>query len=1453
MSVPASPDRSAWRVGRGRLTFACMLFALGAFLCHFGVSPAYSQMGGHMHVWVPGAAPDGYMEVRHLDGPLVSDTAPALPCEVLSIAAVSVMDGDTCVGEGLCPLGNSIQDLSLQLGRWDDFGALGHFVTWNGHASNDEATDPVTGHLYGSVGVSYYRVADDQPDNTRISLSYEISNNGSAYAPDGTTWATSQSFLVRGTKCWIPTGRTVGPEENAACVLYNSLPGNSTISPSNGNVHFEVPITSWGYRGLRLGFSLYYNSQSVVDHGRSFHQLKHPAALSDDNIDAGYNPKWSCSFAEWIEVLDNGTAVWNRADGSQTTFSKSGPPEAPLWTSEDSYLTLTSTGEATSPQFKHEDYLTTVKVPFASFTLKDSQGNTYTFDDVVWRTSDHPPFADSYAIPYFRLRSVSDRWSRTVYVNWDHSTSDKGILSVRDGANRGLTFNYTQAGSYPPNPPIFLISSITDPAGRTHLLNHGATGGQRKLTGATVYGAGSPNRATYAWSFGYGGQFNDLVTQKWEPTGKVAYYEHAPVANPRASASDWDGRLGRTYFYDDLENPAAPVLREITRSGGTLIYPGGDSYTYTYTGDHLTGVTRNATGMSAGWEYDGQANLVAAWTGMETSASPLVRYQYSYGGVTGKQITAVTATDILGNKADALYNTLGLPTQIRALATAGSGHADQVTDLTYDNGALSFGNITHIVAALGTASEEAADLSYLDSTRPALPTGVVDGVGGQSGAAYYPDGSPSSATGPANLLAPAGDADRSASTATFGQNADELPSYVISPTGHRVNVTYNAAAPGSSELIVTFTDTADNTTRKITLDGAGRVIKSVDDRGITTLIDYGRGGQVLKVAENSTAASPRVTTFAYGPHEELVSVTPAGGGTIRFEYNRYLQGFGGGAPILASPAVYEGQLTRVIYGDGTSAYQGFNSAGELIWRCDAAGRYTTYHRDSLHRVYQVDYPATSQFGAITLSKTFDEFGRATQFSDQNGTTTYSFDDLNRTVSVAPAVGSGVTYQYVKDFANARRTVKVTLSGTGTWEYGADGKGRLAQVLNPYGQLATRSFAPDGKALREVKPNGTVTDYAYTTRDWLANIQHRLSDTSVLDNFQYLYTNASGVYDKKGRLQREVDKNGVTHTYTYTNFDELATETHPDLNTGENYYYSANGNRTRRLLNGVNLYCNFDNHNKLLSASPSTGGIPSNGQITPYRKYTYDQTGRPTQLEHRDVAGGPVVTELYDWDGMGKLRRIRDLATGATLYSATYAGNGARVTATIGGVTHTYHYAGGLKRDDAGASSTVYTTGVSQRQNGVDRFFHSDRQGSTRYLTDATGLAAPTAYRFDGYGQPTWSSGPDSTNRKYAGGYRYQADVPGGLSQIGNRLYDPVVGRFLSPDQTGLAGGLNQYQYVGSDPMQRVDPSGNEGSWLGKGGGARWLDEDDGSPAYDNQYTTNLTVRDQLGVPTAMKI
>ena len=51
------------------------------------------------------------------------------------------------------------------------------------------------------------------------------------------------------------------------------------------------------------------------------------------------------------------------------------------------------------------------------------------------------------------------------------------------------------------------------------------------------------------------------------------------------------------------------------------------------------------------------------------------------------------------------------------------------------------------------------------------------------------------------------------------------------------------------------------------------------------------------------------------------------------------------------------------------------------------------------------------------------------------------------------------------------------------------------------------------------------------------------------------------------------------------------------------------------------------------------------------------------------------------------------------------------------------------------------------------------------------------------------------------------------------MYSPAIGRFLQPDPIGQTGGRNLYSYVGNDPLNAIDPSGQVGIFGALWGGA----------------------------------
>ncbi len=119
--------------------------------------------------------------------------------------------------------------------------------------------------------------------------------------------------------------------------------------------------------------------------------------------------------------------------------------------------------------------------------------------------------------------------------------------------------------------------------------------------------------------------------------------------------------------------------------------------------------------------------------------------------------------------------------------------------------------------------------------------------------------------------------------------------------------------------------------------------------------------------------------------------------------------------------------------------------------------------------------------------------------------------------------------------------------------------------------------------------------------------------------------------------------------------------------------------------------------------------------------------------------------------------------------------------------------------------TVTTTTLS--------YLHTDHLDTPRFATNSVGT---TVWRWEGeaFGDTAASEDPDgdgsvtTVNLRFPGQYY---DQESGLHYNWNRYYDPKVGRYITSDPIGLAGGLNTYVYVENNPMAWIDPEGLMGN------------------------------------------
>jgi RHS repeat-associated protein len=164
-----------------------------------------------------------------------------------------------------------------------------------------------------------------------------------------------------------------------------------------------------------------------------------------------------------------------------------------------------------------------------------------------------------------------------------------------------------------------------------------------------------------------------------------------------------------------------------------------------------------------------------------------------------------------------------------------------------------------------------------------------------------------------------------------------------------------------------------------------------------------------------------------------------------------------------------------------------------------------------------------------------------------------------------------------------------------------------------------------------------------------------------------------------------------------------------------------------------------------------------------------------------------------WDPLG--RRGYSQAPGAANPTYMYYDDGGNPILEWSSVTQRRYVPSGI-----GDTPVVWYEGADE---STPRWLHNDGLGSPLAYSDASGIAS-TPMGYDAYGlQPSWTA---------AGRYTYTGQTTAFTNQLIDykaRMYDPNLGRFLEPDPIGQAGGVNIYAYVGNDPLNFLDPSGED--------------------------------------------
>ncbi len=137
----------------------------------------------------------------------------------------------------------------------------------------------------------------------------------------------------------------------------------------------------------------------------------------------------------------------------------------------------------------------------------------------------------------------------------------------------------------------------------------------------------------------------------------------------------------------------------------------------------------------------------------------------------------------------------------------------------------------------------------------------------------------------------------------------------------------------------------------------------------------------------------------------------------------------------------------------------------------------------------------------------------------------------------------------------------------------------------------------------------------------------------------------------------------------------------------------------------------------------------------------------------------------------------------------------------------YNLDGSVRQEIIYLGST--STPIAVIKSDVLYYIFTDHLSTPRVITDINNTTV-WSWHSEPFGITAANDDPDQDGTKFTFNHRFAGqyyDSETGLHYNYFRDYDPATGRYPQSDPIGLAGGLNTYAYVGSNPLSYIDPLG----------------------------------------------
>ena len=355
---------------------------------------------------------------------------------------------------------------------------------------------------------------------------------------------------------------------------------------------------------------------------------------------------------------------------------------------------------------------------------------------------------------------------------------------------------------------------------------------------------------------------------------------------------------------------------------------------------------------------------------------------------------------------------------------------------------------------------------------------------------------------------------------------------------------------------------------------------------------------------------------------------------------------------------------------------------------------------------------------------------------------------------------------------------------------------------------------EGRITEEYLGDESLTGMGYMTGSGRLLYTHASRDNSGtqedIQNLVYEYDDVGNMLARSDLL------NDLTETFTYDALDRLTSSQLSDATTTQtavDYYYNAWGTSPLR---GMWGRIPIPPHPILNPRPHAVTGISFNGGGS--ATYTYDNNGNMTSGDGRTLT----------WYSFDKPKSINKNGNTRDFY---YSPDRGRYKQVHNSTTKHYIEDSLVTVNDPGGTvetweMTVFANGqavaiVKDEDNSgtvtkTEKYLHRDHLGSITSVTDLNGSTLNIeTLSYDAFGKrrdaSDWDGaavGTPSLDRGYTG-HEHLDDVD--VIHMNGRIYDPELGRMLSPDPViqapTVSQNYNRYSYVLNNPLRYTDPSG----------------------------------------------